>query len=684
MRTGRGEFLAELRPAIPVFVRFGGIDYDNDDDAIEKLDDFVRAAQGVFNGFGGNVLQLTLGDKGAYLYGVFGSPLAHEDDAARAAAAALDLRDLAKSTAARDMQIGIAHGRLRSGTYGHEMRRTFVCLGDAVNLAARLMGAAPAERIYVAGDVREDAGESFIWERLPDLTVKGKADPVEVWSLNGSLERASRRKTRFELGLVGRQKELARAPGPPRRGCRGPWARRRHRRRSRHGQVAAGGGVRPRRPSRRPRRGVRRVPGVRDEDAVLRLARDLAPPVRPERRRPAGAPDRRPRAAARRDRPGARAAHAAAERRRRAVDPRLRPDPGFDAKLRKTSLEDLLAICPAGQVREGAVVAVLEDCHWIDELSRDLLEVLIRSATTLPVLFVLAYRPATEPGGGLGVEGNDGFTELALDRMEPDDVAELVRSKMQQLLGDEDETEVSDALVELIAARPRGTRSTSRSCSASSSPRESTPADPAEDRDHPSAGQPPHPGPEPDRRGCRGTAPNDEGGERRRAACSRPRCCPGPIGSLAICATVIGQLDALRHARPRRARPGGRPGLDVQARRHPGGRLREPSVRPSGRAARPRRRLHRADRRRRPRSRRTAARAPLLAKRPRGQEARVPLEGRAGRAGVLREQRRDRLLRASRAAARRRRAGDRAARDRPGVRSRRRLGARRRGGDRGP
>ena len=120
LRTGRGEFLAELRPAIPVFLRFGGIDYDHDDDAIAKLDEFVRAAQRVLNGFGGNVLQLTLGDKGAYLYGVFGSPLAHEDDAARAAAAALELRDLEKTTAARDIQIGITHGRLRSGTYGHE------------------------------------------------------------------------------------------------------------------------------------------------------------------------------------------------------------------------------------------------------------------------------------------------------------------------------------------------------------------------------------------------------------------------------------------------------------------------------------------------------------------------------------------------------------------------------------
>ncbi len=149
LRTGRGEFLTELRPAIPLFVRFSGIDYDDDDEAAGKLDELVRGAQRILSGYGGNLLQLTLGDKGAYLYGVFGSPVAHEDDEARAAAAALELRDLEKSTAAREIQIGITRGRLRSGTYGHAMRRTFVCLGDEVNLSARLMSAAPPGSIYV-------------------------------------------------------------------------------------------------------------------------------------------------------------------------------------------------------------------------------------------------------------------------------------------------------------------------------------------------------------------------------------------------------------------------------------------------------------------------------------------------------------------------------------------------------
>ena len=185
IRAGRGEFLAELRPAYPVFVRFGGIDYDDDDAANEKLDTFVRRAQQIMAGFGGNVLQLTLGDKGAYLYGVFGSPTAHEDDAARAAAAALELRDLERTTDATGIQIGIGHGRLRSGTYGHRMRRTFVCLGDAVNLAARLMSKAPAGSIYVNDDVRTAAGDAYIWEALPDLTLKGKSAVVVAHALIG-------------------------------------------------------------------------------------------------------------------------------------------------------------------------------------------------------------------------------------------------------------------------------------------------------------------------------------------------------------------------------------------------------------------------------------------------------------------------------------------------------------------
>ena len=45
----------------------------------------------------------------------------------------------------------------------------------------------------------------------------------------------------------------------------------------------------------------------------------------------------------------------------------------FDAKLRKTSLEDLLVRCLQHCAEHAPLLIVLEDCHWMDALSRDLL-----------------------------------------------------------------------------------------------------------------------------------------------------------------------------------------------------------------------------------------------------------------------------------------------------------------------
>ena len=80
-----------------MFIRFGGIDYDADPDAADALDDFICRAQEALTQYGGNLLGLTIGDKGAYLYAVFGVPNAHEDDAARACRAALEVLELANT-----------------------------------------------------------------------------------------------------------------------------------------------------------------------------------------------------------------------------------------------------------------------------------------------------------------------------------------------------------------------------------------------------------------------------------------------------------------------------------------------------------------------------------------------------------------------------------------------------------
>ena len=45
MTAGQGQFLAELRPAVALFARFGGIDYDTTTQAAAKLDAYIRWVQ---------------------------------------------------------------------------------------------------------------------------------------------------------------------------------------------------------------------------------------------------------------------------------------------------------------------------------------------------------------------------------------------------------------------------------------------------------------------------------------------------------------------------------------------------------------------------------------------------------------------------------------------------------------
>jgi predicted ATPase/class 3 adenylate cyclase len=454
LRTGRGEFLAELRPGIPFFVRFGGIDFDDDPDARHLLDDFIVRSQRVIDSYGGAALQLTLGDKGAYLYAVFGSPIAHEDDAARACAAALEVLALDRETAVTGIQIGIAQGRLRSGTYGHQRRRTFCCLGDAVNLAARLMTSAAAGQIVVAEPVQRAAGGRFEWKRLPELKVKGKKAPVVAFELGG--QRTGLTPRHHLDALIGRFEELARINGLLDRATAG------------QGQLI----------------GLRADAGMGKSRLVAEAARGFAPrgftcfegeaqPFgtlasyflwRPIWSGLLGFPEddvaRQPTALA----------EALAELTPDHVGrlPLLGPVLGvdlpdtdltqwLDPKLRKASVESLLVDLLRALVRaRGPLVLVLEDCHWMDPLSADLLEVLARSIADLPVVLLLAYRTPDRPDAGWldRLATLPYWTELRLDDLDEQSARQLIAVQADRVfrLG----PDVPDRLTRLVLDRGGG------------------------------------------------------------------------------------------------------------------------------------------------------------------------------------------------------------------------------------
>jgi CheY-like chemotaxis protein/class 3 adenylate cyclase/predicted metal-dependent HD superfamily phosphohydrolase len=183
--TGSRQFLAELRPAVALFLRFTGIEYDQDATAGDRLDAFVRWVQGIVERYEGSLIQLTIGDKGSYLYLAFGAPAAHADDELRAVQAAVALQSPPPELGyIAGIQIGIAKGRMRTGAYGGTTQRTYGVLGDRTNLAARLMQAA-AEGILCDDAVFQAAQEHVAFQALPPIRVKGKAEPVPVYRPTG-------------------------------------------------------------------------------------------------------------------------------------------------------------------------------------------------------------------------------------------------------------------------------------------------------------------------------------------------------------------------------------------------------------------------------------------------------------------------------------------------------------------
>jgi class 3 adenylate cyclase len=180
VRSGQSAFLSELRPVAALFLAFAGIDHEGDPAAQQQLDHFTRWVQAVLKRYDGALLQLTLGEKGNFLYAAFGAPVAHANNGVRAVRAALELRTPPPELSfIRRVRMGVSYGQMRAGAYGGSTRRTYGVLGDKTNLAARLMQA--ADDILCDEAIYELARTRITFASLPPISVKGKREPVAVY-----------------------------------------------------------------------------------------------------------------------------------------------------------------------------------------------------------------------------------------------------------------------------------------------------------------------------------------------------------------------------------------------------------------------------------------------------------------------------------------------------------------------
>ena len=153
---------------------------------------------------------------GDALLALFGAPVTHEDDAARALMVALEMHAEVERLCTElpyepelTLHVGVNSGHGIARILGSEARMDYSVLGDSVILAQRLESAAPPGETYVSELTKTLTRDMFEFESVGDLTLKGKAEPVGAWRLLGRRTAPARRASHQGATLVGRDRELA-------------------------------------------------------------------------------------------------------------------------------------------------------------------------------------------------------------------------------------------------------------------------------------------------------------------------------------------------------------------------------------------------------------------------------------------------------------------------------------------
>jgi class 3 adenylate cyclase len=159
-------------------------------ETIELLNDYYLLMMDAINGEGGIVNQMV----GDGLMAIFGAPEPREDHCQAAVLAARQMVELIRlfneEQAARDkvqiqIGVGIASGQVVAGYTGTHARATYTCVGDTVNVAARLEAHTKelGRPILIDENTRQGIVDGIPVEPQGELLMKGKTEPTKVYAV---------------------------------------------------------------------------------------------------------------------------------------------------------------------------------------------------------------------------------------------------------------------------------------------------------------------------------------------------------------------------------------------------------------------------------------------------------------------------------------------------------------------
>ncbi len=126
------------------------------------------------------------------------------------------VRSIIDDVGSLGVRAGVARGHVFAGDVGLSYRRTYTVIGRTVNIAARLAAAAPTGSLLTTAAVLSRARPLFQTKRLEPMALKGLEAPITPFRVGG--ERGVRPEAAGDVRFVGRRSELdaicAAAPGP--------------------------------------------------------------------------------------------------------------------------------------------------------------------------------------------------------------------------------------------------------------------------------------------------------------------------------------------------------------------------------------------------------------------------------------------------------------------------------------
>lgn len=198
----------EHRPAAIAFIRYVGFDRLVRNDpmhAAGELDELVTNVQRFADTHGVTFLATDIAPDGGKIILTAGVPDTAGNNEEQMLLAVREIRSCAPVDL--PLRIGINSGYVFAGAVGPGYRRTYTIMGDAVNLAARIMEKAPTGEVYATREVLDASRTTFRVSAPEPFFVKGKAQPVHALSV-GKAE-GSRTAEQVATPLVGRDEELA-------------------------------------------------------------------------------------------------------------------------------------------------------------------------------------------------------------------------------------------------------------------------------------------------------------------------------------------------------------------------------------------------------------------------------------------------------------------------------------------